>query len=410
MKVTYYANRNCYRIVVPSDLSPTGKNQQLYFQTKQEAQAKIRELQCPRNQIFAQTPEEWIGVLGYAQRELATADIAREAIQHYIHTVLSINKKATILKAAELYIENCQHEKLNCRTIADRRRHLKELCDAMLEIKCVDCTHLTAQKLKDYFGAMDPGTTRKTKRKNISPFIAWLKNEGYLATNLMDNVPDKDKSWGINDEYLPVETFRRILSVCAGLEPMVESDDSKALEEDRKPTEKFKRLLPFFVLGGLAGIRRCEMISSYQFDPTINWSDILWKKDLIHIRDEVAKQTNAKSDERMIPLEPSAKEWLQMVAKSSGPVIDISQSTLQRLIHELLLRLRIKVPENALRNSYATYALAIRSLGEVAKALGDLESTAKRHYVGDLVDKEDGRAWFAIAPSGRKIIPISQAA
>jgi hypothetical protein len=56
--------------------------------------------------------------------------------------------------------------------------------------------------------------------------------------------------------------------------------------------------------------------------------------------------------------------------------------------------MKIRLPENCLRNSYATYALTFRSLGEVAKAMGDAaESTVKRFYVQTL-EPGIGRDWF----------------
>jgi hypothetical protein len=60
---------------------------------------------------------------------------------------------------------------------------------------------------------------------------------------------------------------------------------------------------------------------------------------------------------------------------------------------ELARDMRIKLPENCLRNSYATYALTFRSIGEVAKAMGDAESTVKRFYVQTL-ESGVGREWF----------------
>jgi hypothetical protein len=58
--------------------------------------------------------------------------------------------------------------------------------------------------------------------------------------------------------------------------------------------------------------------------------------------------------------------------------------------------MRIKLPENCLRNSYATYALTFRSIGEVAKAMGDAESTLKRFYVQTL-EPGVGHEWFRTA-------------
>jgi hypothetical protein len=55
------------------------------------------------------------------------------------------------------------------------------------------------------------------------------------------------------------------------------------------------------------------------------------------------------------------------------------------------------VPENCLRNSYATYAQTFRSSGDVTRAMGDAEGTVKRFYVqtlepavGELVQSSGG--------------------
>ena len=137
-----------------------------------------------------------------------------------------------------------------------------------------------------------------------------------------------------------MEAYRRILFVIAGLEPINRSE---------VPTLRYQRLLPFYVLGGMAGLRRRNSISSDPSDPVIEWTDIWWKRNLIEIREEVAKQTGAADHRRWPSLEPAAKEWLRMVAKPSGPIMEISQSTLQRLNGELLDTLKLEVPENGLR-------------------------------------------------------------
>jgi hypothetical protein len=56
--------------------------------------------------------------------------------------------------------------------------------------------------------------------------------------------------------------------------------------------------------------------------------------------------------------------------------------------------MRIKFPENCLRNSYATYALTFYSLGDVAKAMGDAEATVKRYYI-ETLEPGVGHEWFS---------------
>jgi hypothetical protein len=83
--------------------------------------------------------------------------------------------------------------------------------------------------------------------------------------------------WGVNAEHLSIAFYHRLLRVAAG-----EEAPSKGLEA----TTKYQFLLPDFVLGGLAGMRTCELVRSNPGDPILNWEDILWAKNLILVRHE----------------------------------------------------------------------------------------------------------------------------
>jgi hypothetical protein len=50
---------------------------------------------------------------------------------------------------------------------------------------------------------------------------------------------------------------------------------------------------------------------------------------------------------------------------------------------------------NCLRNSYAIYAQTFRSLGDVAKAMGDQEVTVKRYYI-ETLEPNVGHEWFKV--------------
>jgi integrase len=127
------------------------------------------------------------------------------------------------------------------------------------------------------------------------------------------------------------------------------------------------------------------MIRERAKDPVVEWGDFLWKKRLIVVRDEVAKQTRAREKLRYVPLEPATIELLKPLA-TTGAVIAVVDSTFYRMRQNLCKEMRVRWPENCLRNSYATYAQTFRSSGDVARAMGDAESTVKRFC-------PDSRAW-----------------
>jgi hypothetical protein len=71
-----------------------------------------------------------------------------------------------------------------------------------------------------------------------------------------------------------------------------------------------------------------------------------------------------------------------------------SPTHFNRSRRKLAAAMRLKSPENCLPNSYATYTLTFRSLGDVAKAMGDTEATVKGYYIETLAP-DVGREWFA---------------
>ena len=190
--------------------------------------------------------------------------------------------------------------------------------------------------------------------------------------------------WGVNAEHLSISVYSRLLRVAAGKEPPAKGQEL---------TTKYKFLLPYFILAGIAGLRTCELVRSEPRDPVLNWEDILWAKNLILVRHAVAKQTRSRDHKRYVPLEQKAAEILKPLA-GRGPVIGCCDNHLYIKRRELARDMKIKLLENCLRNSYATYSLTFRSLGDVAKAMGDAEVTVKRYYV-ETLEPDVGREWFA---------------
>jgi hypothetical protein len=177
--------------------------------------------------------------------------------------------------------------------------------------------------------------------------------------------------------------YSRLLHVVARKEPA---------SKGQEPTTKYQFLLPYFVLGGMAGMRTCEIVRSNSGDPVLNWERYFMGQNLIVVRHEVAKQTRSRDHKRYVPLEPEAAEILRPLAQE-GPVITCCDNHLYIKRRELARDMRIKLPESCLRNSYATYALTFRSIGDVAKAIGDAESTVKRFYLQTL-EPGVGHEWF----------------
>src|SRR5260370_39281833 len=75
---------------------------------------------------------------------------------------------------------------------------------------------------------------RRSHYKAVRKFIKWAYESGYLAIDLMARIRPLDQ-WGVNNEIVDIEDFRRLLFVTAGLEP---------IEAGGAPTMRYIALLP----------------------------------------------------------------------------------------------------------------------------------------------------------------------
>jgi site-specific recombinase XerD len=384
MKAKWFEPRSCWRVLVPPRFSETGKRQDRYFQKREDATKFISDVNRKGNVANVELDEEEKRVLAVIRaHDLYSPDRLALAWRRLIENGHSEGGDQTVSELVEAFYARQIKEKRSPATLSDDRWRLNRFAAALGTKNARD---VIPADLRRYFEEIGPGTNRRSHHKTLRKLWKWAFELEHVAVDPMAKIKAADK-WGVNDETITAETFGRLLRVCAGVE---------APGKDLEPTKRFAKLLPYFVLGGLAGMRRCEMVSRHAGDPVIEWSDILWKKNLIHVRDEVAKQTRAKDRQRWIPLEPAARALLEPLKQKSGRVIPICHTAFNRAAARRRDLMKLKLPENCLRNSYATYAQTFRSSGEVAKAMGDQESTIARFYTRKL-EPETGRAWFNIS-------------
>ena len=388
MKASFYAPRNCWRVIVPPRFTGTEKRQRRFFASRKEAAKFISTVNQTGNIGRVELDEEEERVLfsiraddRYSPERLA------EAWRAFTQNGIATNGGKTVGELIELFYLRQLKEKRSPVTLQDDRRRLRPFMAAFGSQKGAS---ITAGMIHEYFEKIGPGTNRRSHYKSVRKFWNWANRLDYVAADPMAKMKPMDE-WGVNNETISPESFHRILRVCAGLEAP-RADMKEAAENEKTGVANLKKLIPYFVLGGLQGMRRCELVSHHAGDPVIEWSDILWKKNLIHVRDCVAKQTRAKDRQRWIPLEPAARAILEPL-KGKGPIVPMCHTAFNRLAARRRDLMKLKLPENCLRNSYCTYAQTFRGRGDVARAMGDNEATIARFYTEKL-EPETGRAWF----------------
>jgi hypothetical protein len=377
--------------VPPSD-SDTGRRIARHFLRKEDAEKFIAAHRKTGSVALADLSLEERHVLGLIrQAEDYSPKLLLNVWHQHQQEKQSAGRRGPELTVSELaakFYERQLREKRSKRTLMDDRVRLRRFTESLGGMSATNCS---SSDIVAYLESIPPGTNRRSHYKALKKLWRWAYQLGYVDAEPMARMRPMD-SWGANVDFLSVPLYSRILRVVQGQEEP---------SEGVPVTLDYKDWLPYFVLGGLAGLRTCEMVRSAPDDPVLTWEDILWNEKLIHVRHEVAKQTRARDRKRYVPLEPAAAEILRPLA-GAGPIMTMCENHFYICRRELAGLMKIKLPDNCLRNSYATYAQTFRSLGDVAKAMGDREETIKRFYVQTL-KPDTGRNWFyPLAQGGKK--------
>jgi integrase len=246
--------------------------------------------------------------------------------------------------------------------------------------------------MRSFIDSAESPASARNHYKVLSVVFRWAREHRIIAINPLDEIKRPDAGHTTPGIYQP-DDFRKLLETAA---------------------KYFPELVPFLAVSGFAGLRSAELIAMYSGEKTLQWSDILWDKRLIHVRPEVAKTTKSKTgDRRYPPMEPALIDWLKPYRKESGPVAPYSESWFRKLLRGTkkeperkdepacfgLFRLAKAAPvDNGLRHSFASYWLARSgkdSFGTLARVMGNSEAVVKRHYDAAL-SPGDGEAWFGI--------------
>jgi len=311
MEAHWYEPRECYRVWIPARLSENGKRHRRFFATKTEAQKFIFQIKRQGSVQLAELGIDEKHVLGVIRQSgKYKPRLLLEAWQRFEREETGDGTSLTVQELAEKFLARQKSEGRSARTVIDDRWRLNALAKTM--------GHLRAGAVKRadmlrYLEGIPPGTNRRSHHKTVRKLWRWAHDLDHVQNDPMAKLKPLDQ-WGVNNEVLSPELFQRFLRVAQGLE---------APREGAEVTEKYKRLLPYFVLGGLQGLRTCEIIRERVGDPVIEWPDFLWKKKLIVVRDEVAKQTRARDKLRYVPLEPATVKVLKPLV-GDGPVMPMA--------------------------------------------------------------------------------------
>lgn len=390
--------------MVPASKSPTGRRKAYYFATQKEAAAFVQEVKRGRQapDPGQQKEQDRYGALVQVALDRLGNDPGQlwQAIEHFEKTRLALPAK-TVRQAVEEY-QQIRKSIVGPARVQKNREHLRKLFDPFEKKQLAD---ITAADLRRWFDQLRQKINTRSVYSSVSTFFRTAKEYNWIAENPMLGVKPKDK-FGVRKESFPVQTFERMLRIAAGLE---------GPKPGQEPTRRFIDLLPWFVLSGFCGLRSCEAYRLNSERESIRWTDLYWDRGFVHIRAEVAKQTKRESDERWIERPhalAAARSWLELVTPQGDYVTRWTKRKIYELKRQFKATTGIRLVENGLRNSFASYALTytgLEGVGKLALEMGNSEQIAKRHYIKTL-EPGSGKAWFGLRPfAPANVIAISSA-
>ena len=281
-----------------------------------------------------------------------------------IEEYLKNKKESTppVFDAVKLFLDACEKRKVRPSTLDFYRRYLKRFCDLLLDSSV--CTgefnQIQAQSYID--SVADKVHTKSVLRA----FWSWLVENGYATENVFFNVK-----------------INRILKDKSPI-PLMSVKDTRENIDACPDTYK-----PLYALMAFAGIRPEELLPK-QKNAKLEVSDVDFESKKIIVRAEVAKMRTPRV---LMNLPSNIWPWLEPI-KKWGKICPNGVSAW----YEQKKKLPHKIPQDALRHSFASYAYYALGVEHAVEILGHDYKTYKKFYKG-LASLKDSEEYFKILPA-----------
>jgi len=309
------------------------------------------------------------GTLGVKERgdALAALDILRptgmslsEAAKYYASHHQNIHQNKLVTDAVAELLSAKGHDGLSACYRKDLRNRLGRFVESFGTRKMAE---ISAGEIDTWLRELSLGpSSRNTFRSRLSVLFFFARQRHWCAENVLAQV-EKTKWLGTEPGILSPEQFARLLEAAGA------------------------RTLPYWAIGGFAGLRSAEL-------ERLEWLDIDWERGLV----EVTRLKSKTASRRHVAIRPALDAWLAPYrGYAKGKVCPPS------LRHHLEAdRARAGIndwPSNALRHSFASYALEhFKQPGELTVEMGHGSPDLVQKFYRHRVRPEAARAWWSILP------------
>jgi hypothetical protein len=366
-----------WQVQIPTKLSQSGKREWKYFPNKLQAEAWVRDFKNEQREHGKQSVtaehRHWIGYL--QEQQIATFEQLTTAIDHWKRTGQHL-KPMSAADAVKTFIQTEEPNYPNRRTWGDITERLAKFA-GYFGTKSLH--EVTVTDIEDFLGTVSAGWNRWSTHKRVKAFYKFAHRHSWIATNLMDQVPQPRTEDPERLIYTP-EQFQDMLFMCQN---------------------QYPELVPYVVLGGFCFLRTSELVRKYANEQVLQWSDINLDQGAhgeIHVRPGVAKANKRRSDDRYIELSETARAWLEPVRKETGDCVALTYTEFGKHWREMMDKAGVEPIDNGLRHSAISYSIAAHpehGIQLTARWAGNSETTIRKHYLRWLTEKQ-GKAWFAV--------------
>jgi integrase len=376
-----------------------GKRKSIYFRSRPAADAFCRKASKPGFQleqfvpVLSKIEQDEFSIAGKRFAALYGGDLSRAYLAHERLKKLANIKPATVRESIEAFQvwreTEARSGKLKLSTV---RTDFDRLNKLIAEFEVVQLADITTLALREFFDGIKGD--KRSIYASVSKFFNWARRRGYLGENPVTDIEVKTEigEYGVNNEYYPLATFRRMLRIAASLDP---------IKPGGEPTKDFIGMLPYFVIGGFLGLRRHEALRMKRNADALRWTDLHFDSEIpnVEVREDIAKTEKVRFIESVHYLE-AFKSWLPFIPQDRPHIVPWTHSKMQKLKAAFTKATKIKFIENGFRNSFATYALTyngLQGVGKLSVEMGNTEEICKRHYVRNIAPGS-GKAWFSLRP------------
>ncbi|MGE9296578.1 MAG: tyrosine-type recombinase/integrase [Puniceicoccales bacterium] len=374
-----------WRLNVPASVSPNGKRQRLWFDTKGLADVEALRLKTLSQQWGREAvriPANLAADAKQAADILKGHDVTLTALAKAYVELQDIRARSCSFKALwreyfdSMTTRTRKGRPLSERYIADAGKMADKLMDSLGGKLVCDLRHELIEKA--FESKFKSNASFNIARRTIRPAFTYGIEKGYLSDDPFLKIKPRDTAEGKVEIATP-EQVRAAIEACAdhreneSLPPHLRVDCRDAL--------------PAVLILAFAGVRPMEELGN------LSWDDVSLDDAEIHISEKYAKARNARN----IPMQDNLVAWLTEL-KGEGSIRPTSWKRKWQCIRRLAGFADV---QDILRHSFATYFhKAHGDINQLREALG--------HSTGDVVfnaylslptRKKDAIAFWSIRPN-----------